>query len=100
MLNTPAPTTDKGAGFRSLGDAWADTPTAHGRLMLTVLGGLAEFKRELIRARTVDGRARQDARREDGAETEAYPVTEKGRATAHRRRIPLARDRAGLQRQP
>ena len=39
-------------------DAWADTTTAHGRLMLTVLGGLAEFERELIRARTGEGRKR------------------------------------------
>src|SRR5262245_56148801 len=46
------------AGFRSLGDAWADTTTPHGRLMLTVLGGLAEFERELIRARTGEGRKR------------------------------------------
>jgi len=38
-----------GAGFRSLADAWADTTTPHGRLMLTVLSGLAEFERELIR---------------------------------------------------
>jgi hypothetical protein len=37
-------------------DAWADTTTAHGRLMLTVLGGLAEFERELIRTRTGAGR--------------------------------------------
>jgi DNA invertase Pin-like site-specific DNA recombinase len=49
--------TEKKAGFRSLGDAWADTTTAHGRLMLTVLGGLAEFERELIRIRTGEGRA-------------------------------------------
>ena len=49
LLNTLAAITDKKAGFRSLGDAWADTTTAHGRLMLTVLGGLAEFERELIR---------------------------------------------------
>jgi DNA invertase Pin-like site-specific DNA recombinase len=46
---------EKGAGFRSMADAWADTTTAHGRLMLTVLGGLAEFERELIRARTDEG---------------------------------------------
>ena len=46
-----------GAGFRSLNDTWADTTTAHGRLMLTVLGGFAEFERELIRARTAEGRA-------------------------------------------
>src|SRR5208282_3597356 len=51
-----------GAGFRSLADAWADTTTAHGRLMLTVLGGLAEFERELIRARTGEGRKRAIAR--------------------------------------
>jgi DNA invertase Pin-like site-specific DNA recombinase len=51
-----------GAGFKSLADAWADTTTPHGRLMLTVLGGLAEFERELIRARTDDGRKRAKAR--------------------------------------
>jgi DNA invertase Pin-like site-specific DNA recombinase len=51
-----------GAGFKSLRDTWADTTTAHGRLMLTVLGGLAEFERELIRARTDDGRKRAKAR--------------------------------------
>jgi DNA invertase Pin-like site-specific DNA recombinase len=38
--------TASGARFRSLGDTWADTTTAHGRLILTVLGGLAEFERE------------------------------------------------------
>jgi DNA invertase Pin-like site-specific DNA recombinase len=53
---------EQGAAFRSLGDQWADTTTPHGRLMLTVLGGLAEFERELIRARTGEGRARAKAR--------------------------------------
>jgi DNA invertase Pin-like site-specific DNA recombinase len=62
LLNILAQITDKGAGFRSLADAWADTTTAHGRLMLTVLGGLAEFERELIRARTSEGRERAKAR--------------------------------------
>jgi DNA invertase Pin-like site-specific DNA recombinase len=52
----------RGVGFRSVKDAWADTTTPHGRLMLTVLGGLAEFERELIRARTDDGRKRAQAR--------------------------------------
>jgi DNA invertase Pin-like site-specific DNA recombinase len=42
LLNTLAAIAGKGAGFRSLGDAWADTTTAHGRLMLTVLGALAD----------------------------------------------------------
>src|SRR5262247_125000 len=50
-----------GAAFKSLNDAWADTTTPHGRLMLTVLGGLAEFERELILARTGAGRARAQA---------------------------------------
>jgi DNA invertase Pin-like site-specific DNA recombinase len=62
LLNTLAAIADRKAGFRSLGDAWADTTTAHGRLMLTVLGGLAEFERELIRVRTGEGRARAVAR--------------------------------------
>lgn len=61
LLNTLATLTERGAGFRSLGDAWADTTTPHGRLMLTVLGGLAEFERELILSRTREGRARAKA---------------------------------------
>jgi DNA invertase Pin-like site-specific DNA recombinase len=66
LLNTLAVVTGKGAGFRSLGDVWADTTTPHGRLMLTVLGGLAEFERELIRARTGEGRAREGTQPEPG----------------------------------
>jgi DNA invertase Pin-like site-specific DNA recombinase len=62
LLNTMAFIADRRAGFRSLGDAWADTTTAHGRLMLAVLGGLAEFERELIAARTGEGRERAKAR--------------------------------------
>jgi hypothetical protein len=44
-----------GAGFRSLGDTRADTTTPDGRLKLTVLGGLAECERELIRSHARDG---------------------------------------------
>jgi DNA invertase Pin-like site-specific DNA recombinase len=62
LLNVLATVSERGAGFRSLGDPWADTTTAHGRLMLTVLGGLAEFERSLILARTGEGRARAMAR--------------------------------------
>ena len=62
LLNTLAAITAKKAGFKSLGDTWADTTTSHGRLMLTVLGGLAEFERDLIRARTGEGRERAKAR--------------------------------------
>jgi DNA invertase Pin-like site-specific DNA recombinase len=62
LLNTLHAVAKKGAGFKSLADAWADTTTPHGRLMLTILGGLAEFERELIRTRTGEGRARAKAR--------------------------------------
>ena len=62
LLNIVAAIAEREAGFRSLKDSWADTTTPHGRLMLTVLGGLAEFERELIRARTGDGRLRAKAR--------------------------------------
>jgi len=62
LLNVIAAIAERGAGFKSLKDAWADTTSAHGRLMLTVLGGLAEFERELIRARTGEGRKRAKER--------------------------------------
>ncbi len=58
LLNTLDAVAKKGATFKSLVDTWADTTTPHGRLLLTVLGGLAEFERELIRARTSEGRRR------------------------------------------
>src|SRR5262245_56747327 len=51
-----------GAGFKSLADPWADTTTPHGKLMVTVLAGLAEFERSLILARTGEGRARAKAK--------------------------------------
>jgi DNA invertase Pin-like site-specific DNA recombinase len=62
LLNVLDAVAEAEAGFRSLKDTWADTTTPHGRLMLTVLGGLAEFERELIRARTGEGRSRAKAR--------------------------------------
>jgi DNA invertase Pin-like site-specific DNA recombinase len=62
LLNVLATVSERGAGFRSLGDPWADTTTPHGRLMLTVLGGLAEFERALILSRIGEGRARAMAR--------------------------------------
>jgi DNA invertase Pin-like site-specific DNA recombinase len=62
LLNTLAQIGEAGASFKSLGDPWADTTTPHGRLMLTVLGGLAEFERHLILGRTAEGRDRAKAR--------------------------------------
>src|SRR5262245_60773906 len=57
LLNILDDIAKRGAGFKSLHDAWADTTSAHGRLMVTILAGLAEFERELILARRSDGRA-------------------------------------------
>src|SRR5947208_14817806 len=62
LLSTLDDIAKRGACFKSLHDAWADTTSAHGRLMVTILAGLAEFERELILARTSDGRARAKAR--------------------------------------
>jgi DNA invertase Pin-like site-specific DNA recombinase len=62
LLNIIEALNQRGAGFKSLKDTWADTTSAHGRLMLTVLGGLAEFERELIRQRTGEGRKRAKER--------------------------------------
>ena len=53
---------DAGACFQSLAEPWADTGTSTGRLMLAVLGGLADVERDLIRTRTAEGRSRATAR--------------------------------------
>jgi DNA invertase Pin-like site-specific DNA recombinase len=54
--------TDAGGQFRSLAEPWADTDTSTGRLMIAVLGGLADVERDLIRTRTAEGRSRAKAR--------------------------------------
>lgn len=87
LLNTLASITERGAGFRSLGDTWADTTTPHGRLMLTVLGGLAEFERELIRVRTGEGRDRAKAR--------GVRMGRKPKLTSHQKREAMQRREAG-----
>jgi DNA invertase Pin-like site-specific DNA recombinase len=87
LLNVLAVIAEKKAGFRSLVDTWADTTTAHGRLMLTVLGGLAEFERELIRTRTGEGRERAKAR--------GVILGRKPKLTSHQRREAIARREAG-----
>jgi DNA invertase Pin-like site-specific DNA recombinase len=87
LLNVLANVADKKAGFRSLSDSWADTTSPHGRLMLTVLGGLAEFERELIRVRTGEGRARAKAR--------GVKLGRKPKLTRHQKQEALARREAG-----
>ncbi len=87
MLNTLDTIAKAGAGFRSLADTWADTTTPHSRLMLTILGGLAEFERELIKRSTGDGRAR--------AKAQSVKMGPKFSLTHHQRQEALARKEAG-----
>jgi DNA invertase Pin-like site-specific DNA recombinase len=84
LLNTLDAIGKVGASFKSLNDPWADTTTPHGRLMLTALGGLAEFERHLILSRTAEGRTRAKA---NGQRFGRHPVlTPYQRAEALRRR--------------
>jgi DNA invertase Pin-like site-specific DNA recombinase len=87
LLNTPAAIDEARAGFRSLGDPWADSTSPHGKLMLTVLGGLAEFERHLILARTAEGRER--------AQVRGVKFGRKPALTKHQRDEALARREAG-----
>jgi DNA invertase Pin-like site-specific DNA recombinase len=92
LLNILATITGKKAGFKSLGDTWADTTTSHGRLMLTVLAGLAEFERDLIRARTGEGRARAVERGQKMGRPFTSPITRSARrSSAVSRAKPLPR---------
>ena len=61
LLNILHEVGERSAAFKSLADDWADTTTPHGKLMVAILGGLAEFERSLIKARTDVGirRARE-----------------------------------------
>jgi DNA invertase Pin-like site-specific DNA recombinase len=51
----------RGVGFKSLGDPTIDTTSAHGELLLTMLGAIATFERRLIRQRCSEGIARAKA---------------------------------------
>ena len=87
LLNTLAAIDEARAGFRSLGDPWADSTSPHGKLMLTVLGGLAEFERHLILARTAGGRER--------AQVRGVKFGRKPALTKHQQTEALARREAG-----
>jgi DNA invertase Pin-like site-specific DNA recombinase len=78
---------DHKAQFRSLAEPWADTATATGRLMIAVLGGLADVERDLIRTRTAEGRQRAKAR--------GVRLGRKPKLTSQQRHEALARRAAG-----
>jgi DNA invertase Pin-like site-specific DNA recombinase len=83
LLNTVEAIAAKKAGFKSLADAWADSTTPHGRLMLAVLSGLAEFESSLIRTRTGEGRER--------AKERGVKMGPKFKLTAHQMREAIRR---------
>ena len=87
LLNTLDAIAKADASFKSLADGWADTTTPHGKLMITVLGGLAKFERHLILARTDEGRQRPKAR--------GVRFGRKLKLTKHQQAQALARREAG-----
>ena len=76
--------TDAGAQFRSVAEPWAATATSTGRMMIAVLGGLADVERDLIRTRTAEGRSRAKARGQHMGRPPA--LTPQQAAEARRRR--------------
>ena len=67
-----------------MAEPWADTGTSTGRLMLAVLGGLADVERVLIRTQTAEGRSRAQKR---GQRMGRKPkLTAEQQAEARRRR--------------
>jgi DNA invertase Pin-like site-specific DNA recombinase len=87
LLNILEAIAQAGATFKSLADSWADTTTPHGRLIVTVLGGLAAYERELIKARTGEGRKR--------AQANGVHFGPKFKLTLHQRKEAKARYDAG-----
>jgi DNA invertase Pin-like site-specific DNA recombinase len=73
---------DAKAQFRSLAEPWADTVTSTGRLMLAVLGGLADVERDLIRTRTAEGRSRAKAQGKAMGRPPDIGTAERGHQTA------------------
>src|ERR1700726_4129285 len=75
---------DAKAQFRSLAEPWADTGTNTGRLMIAVLGGLADVERDLIRTRPAEGRSRAQKRGQHMGRPSK--LTDAQKAEARRRR--------------
>lgn len=73
-----------GGQFRSLAEPWADTVTSTGRLMIAVLGGLADVERDLIRTRTAEGRSRAKGRGQHMGRPPKLTPQERAEARARR----------------
>src|SRR5438105_13101572 len=75
---------DTNAQFRSLAEPWADSSSSTGRLMLAVLGGLADVERDLIRTRTAEGRSRAKAQGKHMGRTPSLTPAQQKEATRRR----------------
>jgi DNA invertase Pin-like site-specific DNA recombinase len=62
LLNIIHELKERSCGFISLGDSWCDTTNEMGRFMLTVMSGISELERDLIRKRCEAGIARAKAK--------------------------------------
>ena len=75
---------DAGGQFLSLAEPWADTSTRTGRLMIAVLGVLADVERDLIRTRTGEGRERAKARGQHMGRRQKMTAAQKAEAIQRR----------------
>lgn len=96
LLNIVGELREQGCGFVSLGDTWCDTTTDAGKLMMTIMAGIAEFECSLTRARCQAGIARAKA---NGKQFGRRPVLDAGqrkriaeRYTAGETMVQLARE--------
>jgi DNA invertase Pin-like site-specific DNA recombinase len=75
---------DAKAQFRSLAEPRADTGTSTGRLIIVVLGGLADVERDLIRTRTAEGRNRAQKHGQHMGRPSKLTTAQKAEARRHR----------------
>src|SRR6266436_608107 len=81
---------DAKAQFRSLAEAWTDTGTSTGRLMIAVLGGLADVERSNPHAHRRRPQPGTKARAAHGPTAEIDKLTAAQKAEARRRRAECA----------
>jgi DNA invertase Pin-like site-specific DNA recombinase len=61
LLNILHQLKEGACGFVSLGESWCDTTSEIGQLVITIMGGIAQFERSLILSRTEAGIAKAKA---------------------------------------
>jgi DNA invertase Pin-like site-specific DNA recombinase len=77
LLNILHELKEGSCGFVSLGEAWCDTTSDIGQLVVTIMSGIAEFERKLILSRTEVGIAKARANGKKFGRPSALDVTQK-----------------------